>query len=125
MAITRVENDHTRKKFTLVLKTTYKNVFLKYQVNARFLSLCFVSENFHRRKKEEKKKSRQPIGDPVRGRYAPMMSYMDKGMYLQKLKICKPYYSKWKAATVVLAINNIPYISLNVSTNITNSWAWL
>ncbi len=59
-AITRVDNDHTRKKFTLVLNTTYKNVFLKYQVNARFLSLCFVSENFHRRKKEEKKK----VGSP-------------------------------------------------------------
>ena len=33
------ENDHTGKKITFVLKTIYK-VFLKYQVNTRFPSLC-------------------------------------------------------------------------------------
>ncbi len=40
-----VENDHTGKNFILVLKTTYKKVFLKYHVNTRFLSLCLVSDN--------------------------------------------------------------------------------
>ncbi len=38
-----VENDHTRKKFKLLLKTTYKNVFLRYQLNQRFLLLCYAS----------------------------------------------------------------------------------
>ncbi len=37
--------DRTGKKFTLVLMTTYKKVFLKYQVNTRFPSLCLASEN--------------------------------------------------------------------------------
>ncbi len=40
-----LENDRTRKKFKLVLKTTYKKLVIKYQVNARFLSLCLASEN--------------------------------------------------------------------------------
>ncbi len=40
-----VENDSTRKKFKLVLKTTYKKLFLKYQDNARFPSMCLASEN--------------------------------------------------------------------------------
>ncbi len=40
-----VENDHTGKKFTLVLKTTYNKLVLKYQDNARFPSLCLPSEN--------------------------------------------------------------------------------
>ncbi len=40
-----VENDRTRKKFKLVLKTTYKNLSLKYQDSARFPSLCLASEN--------------------------------------------------------------------------------
>ncbi len=56
-----VENDHTGKKITLVLKTTYK-VFLKYQVNARFPSLCLVSENAisgGRKKEEEEKKKKK------------------------------------------------------------------
>ena len=49
------------KKITLVLKTTYKKVFLKYQVNARFPSLCLVSENaiFGGGKRGRKKKNRQ------------------------------------------------------------------
>ena len=38
-------NDHTGKKFTLALKTTCKKVFLKYQVNEWFPSLCLASEN--------------------------------------------------------------------------------
>ena len=55
--------------FTLVLETTYKKVFLKYQINARFPSLCLASENAifgggKRRKK--KKKVGKPIGHPVR-----------------------------------------------------------
>ena len=68
-----VENDHTRKKITLVLKATYKKVLLKYQVNARFPSLCLVSENMEnaifggrkrRRRKKKKKKSASPLGIP-------------------------------------------------------------
>ncbi len=59
-----VENDRTGKKFTLVLKTTYK-VVPKYQVNTRFPSLCLASGNAifggGRRKKEVGK----PIGDSV------------------------------------------------------------
>ncbi len=39
------ENDRTRKKFKLVLKTTYEKLVLKYQGNARFTSLCLASEN--------------------------------------------------------------------------------
>ena len=34
-----------RKKFTLVLKTTYKKLYLKYQDHARFPLLCLASEN--------------------------------------------------------------------------------
>ncbi len=74
-----VENDRTGKIFTLVLKTTYKKVFLKYQVNTWFPSLCLASGNAKfsggRRKnskKKKKKKSRQAHRDPVRGRDAPM-----------------------------------------------------
>ncbi len=40
-----VENDRTGKKFTPVLKTTYKKLCLKYQVNTKFPSLCLASEN--------------------------------------------------------------------------------
>ncbi len=40
-----VENYYIGKKFTLVLKTTYKKLVLKYQGNARFPSLCLASEN--------------------------------------------------------------------------------
>ncbi len=40
-----VENYCIRKKFKLVLTTTYKKLFLKYQVNAWFPSLCLASEN--------------------------------------------------------------------------------
>ena len=40
-----VENYCIRKKFQLVLKTTYKKLSLKYQDNARFPSLCLASEN--------------------------------------------------------------------------------
>ncbi len=40
-----VENYYIGKKFKLVLKTTYKKLFLKYQDNARFLSLCLASPN--------------------------------------------------------------------------------
>ncbi len=62
-----VENVRTGKKFTLVLKTTYKKVFLNYQVNTRFPSLCLASENAifggrrrrRRRRRRKKKKSRQ------------------------------------------------------------------
>ena len=39
------ENNRTRKKFKLVLKTTYKKLVIKYQGNASFLSLCLASEN--------------------------------------------------------------------------------
>ncbi len=52
------------KKFKLVLKTTHKKLFLKYQDNARFPSLCLVSENAifgsrRRRRKQTKKKTQQ------------------------------------------------------------------
>ena len=40
-----VENDHIRKKFKLILKTTYKKLFLKYLVNAKFPLLSLASEN--------------------------------------------------------------------------------
>ena len=60
-----VENDRTGKKFTLVLKTIYKKVFLKYQVNARFPSLCLVSENaIFGGGKRRKKIVGKPIGIP-------------------------------------------------------------
>ncbi len=39
------ENDRIGKKFKLVLKTTYKKLFLKYQDSAKFPSLCLVPEN--------------------------------------------------------------------------------
>ncbi len=75
-------NDRTGKKFTLFLKTTYKKVFLKYKVNTRFPSLFLASDNAifgggrkprrRRRKKKKKKKVGKPIGDPVRGRDAPI-----------------------------------------------------
>ncbi len=40
-----VENYYIGKKFALVLKSTYKKLFLKYQVNTRFPSLCLASKN--------------------------------------------------------------------------------
>ena len=40
-----VENDRIGKKFKLVLKTTYKKLFLKYPDNQRFPSMCLASEN--------------------------------------------------------------------------------
>ena len=56
----KTQNNRTGKKFTLVLKTTYKKLFLKCQVNPRFSSLCLASRNtiFGRgmRKKAKKKK---------------------------------------------------------------------
>ncbi len=57
--------------------TTYKKVFLKYQVNARFPSLCLASENAifgggKRKPRKKKKKVGKPIGDPVGGRDAPI-----------------------------------------------------
>ncbi len=59
-------NDRTGKKFTLVLKTTYKKVYLKYQVCLPWSpSMCLASRNAifggGRRKKKThtKKKSRQ------------------------------------------------------------------
>ncbi len=64
-----VENDRTRKKCTLDLKTIFKNVFLKYQVNTRFPSLCLASENDifgggrKPRRRRRKKKVSKPIGD--------------------------------------------------------------
>ncbi len=45
MAITQRRKLLHQKKFTLVLKTTYKKLFLKYWDNARFPSLCLASEN--------------------------------------------------------------------------------
>ena len=57
-----VENDRIRKKIPLFWRLIYKKVFLKYQVNARFLSSCLVSENaiFGGGKRREKNpKSRQ------------------------------------------------------------------
>ncbi len=59
-----VETDRTGKKFTLALKTTYKKVFLKYQVNSRFTSLCLASENAIFGGGKKKKKVGKPIGDP-------------------------------------------------------------
>ncbi len=38
-----VENNCINRKFILLLKTTYKKVFLKYQLNAVFPSLCLAS----------------------------------------------------------------------------------
>ncbi len=32
-------------KFKLILKPTYKKVFLKYQANVQFSSLCLAAEN--------------------------------------------------------------------------------
>ncbi len=61
-----VENDRTGKKITPVLKTTYKKVFLKYQINARFPSLCLASENDIFGGGKRRKKVGKPIGDPVR-----------------------------------------------------------
>ena len=40
-----VEKYRIRINLKLVLKTTWKKLFLKYQDNARFPSLCLVSEN--------------------------------------------------------------------------------
>ncbi len=40
-----VENDHIEKKFKLVLKTIHKKLFLKYQDNQRFPSMCLAFEN--------------------------------------------------------------------------------
>ncbi len=59
-----VENDRTGKKISLVLimlKTVYKKVFLKYQVNTRSLLSCLASENdiFGGESSREKKKSWQ------------------------------------------------------------------
>ncbi len=45
MAITQKEITSSGKKFTLVLKTTYKKLVLKYWDNARFPSLCLAFEN--------------------------------------------------------------------------------
>ncbi len=61
-----VENDHTRKKFTLVLMTTYKKVFLKYQVNTRFPSLCLASENaiFGGRRKPRRRRKKKKSASP-------------------------------------------------------------
>ncbi len=75
------ENDRTGKKFTFVLKTTYMKVFLKYQVNTRFPSLCLASGNGifgseRRKNKKKKKKVGKSIGDPVRGRDAPINFYL-------------------------------------------------
>ncbi len=75
-----MENDRTRKKFTLVLKTIYKKVFLKYQVNTRFPSLCLASENAifgggKKPRRKKKKKVGKPIEDPVRGRDAPIITW--------------------------------------------------
>ncbi len=55
------------------MKTTYKKLVLKYQVNARFPSLCLVSENaiFGGGRRRRKKKVCKPIGDSVGGRDAP------------------------------------------------------
>ncbi len=77
-------NDRTGKKFTLVLKTTYKKVFLKYHVNAWFPSMCLASRNAifggGRRKTKTKnkhththEKSASPSGIPIRGRDAPII----------------------------------------------------
>ncbi len=66
-----VENDRTGKKFTLVLKAIYKKLFLKYQVNARFPSLCLVS--VFGGGKRRKKKVGKPIEDPVREWDAPII----------------------------------------------------
>ena len=69
-----LENVCTGKKFTLVLNTTYKKVFLTYQVNTRSPSLCLASENAifggRRRRRIRKKKVSKPMGDPVGGRDA-------------------------------------------------------
>ena len=40
-----IENCHIGKKCKLVLKTTNNKLFLKYQDNARFPSLCLAPEN--------------------------------------------------------------------------------
>ncbi len=47
------------KKFILVLKTTYKKVILKYQVNTRFPSLWLTSGNAIFGSGRRKKKSQQ------------------------------------------------------------------
>ena len=61
-------NNRTEKKFTLVLKTTYKKVILKYQVNPLFPSMCLASKNAifggGRRKKKSRQVHRERTGCP-------------------------------------------------------------
>ena len=49
--------------YTLVPKTTYNKVFLNYQVNIRFPSLCLASENaIFGSGRRRKKKAASPQG---------------------------------------------------------------
>ena len=75
MAITWVQMITLEKKITLVLKTTYKKVFLQYQVNLWFASMCLASKNAifsGGRRRKNTKKVGQSIGDPIRWRDAPI-----------------------------------------------------
>ncbi len=97
------ENDRTGKIFHLVLKTTYKKLFLKYQVNTRFSSLRLASGNaiFGGRRKprrRRKKKVGNPIGDPVRGRDAPIVLILKcRTLYLE----CVVFQDRWSVTAVV------------------------
>ncbi len=78
-----VENDHTGKKIILVLKTTFKKVFIKYQVNARIPSLCLVSENaVFRGRKRRKKKLASPLGILSEDGMPQLLFPLDKLLYM-------------------------------------------
>ncbi len=64
-------NDRTGKKFLFVLKTTYKKVFLKYQVNPWFPSMCLASRNAifgGGRRKKNTKQNKKKVGKSIGAR---------------------------------------------------------
>ncbi len=69
-----MENEHTENIFYLDLKHVHKYSCAKFQPNPLFSSQQMATESAAEEKKEQKKKKKvgKPIGDPVRGRDAPI-----------------------------------------------------
>ena len=79
------ENGRIGKKFKLVLKTIYKKVFLKYQANARFPSLCLPSGNAifgsgRRKRKRRGQKTYKPIRGSRQGMGCPSYQFWSYDM---------------------------------------------